>query len=345
MKQVNIPIFVPHLGCPHDCVFCNQKTITGVKSNLTENDINRIIMEHISTIDKKNTKIEIAFFGGSFTGISRKEQIKYLEIANKYLKDKKVDGIRISTRPDYINDEILDFLIEYGVTTIELGVQSLDEVVLKKSKRGHSIKDVIRASNLVKYRGLKLGLQMMIGLPGDTHNTTYKTAEKIISLKPDMVRIYPTIVFDNTELNNMYNNGQYTPIHIEDAIELSADILQLFLKNSIKVIRVGLQPTEDLLIGNEIIAGPFHPSFKQLVESRMYRMSIEEKLNSENTNNITIQVNNKDMTNLIGNNRDNIKYFNKHYPNVEISIIKNDLINRYSYVLINNDTAKKFTIY
>lgn len=345
MKQVNIPIFVPHKGCPHDCVFCNQKTITGVQDDLSYDHIYEIIDEHLSTIDHGSTEIEIAFFGGSFTGIPKSEQISYLEIAKEYLDDKRIDGIRISTRPDYINEKILDFLKTYGVTTIELGVQSLNDRVLKKSRRGHTIEDVIRASNLIKFYEFRLGLQMMVGLPGDHYNTTYKTAEKIISLKPDIVRIYPTIVFKGTQLCEMFLNGTYKPISLEEAVDFTADLLQLFYANNIKVIRVGLQATEDLISGSEIVAGPYHPAFKHLVESRMFRNAVEENIGVFGQTEITIEINKRDLSNLMGQHNDNMKYFSANFPNTEIKIIENNLINRYNYCIIYHNSVEKYTIY
>lgn len=344
MKIVNIPIFVPHKGCPHECVFCNQKTITGVKNHLDKNQIIEIVETNLSSIDRENTYIEIAFFGGSFTAIPLTQQIDYLEIANKYIKDGRIDGIRISTRPDYIDEKNLTILKKYGVTTIELGVQSLDKNVLIKSKRGHTIGDVICASNLIKYYKFRLGLQMMIGLPGDNYNLSYKTAQAIVRLKPDCVRIYPTLVFKNTELCEMFMNKKYKALNLEDAIEYTSDLLQLFYSHNINVIRVGIQPTDELLTGSDIVGGPFHPAFKYLVESRMFRNALEENLNKVNDE-VTIIVNRKDRANLVGHKSENVKYFTSAFPSTEFKIIESDEVERYKFKLIIDNEKNSYTIF
>ncbi|MCK5763173.1 MAG: radical SAM protein [Clostridiales bacterium] len=344
MKKVNIPIFVPHKGCPFDCVFCNQKTITGVRDELDKNQIIELIESNLASIDRAITNIEIAFFGGTFTGIPLSQQIDYLEIANKYIKDGRIDGIRISTRPDYINEKILMFLKKYGVTTIELGVQSLDKNVLIKSKRGHTIGDVIRASNLIKYYEFELGLQMMIGLPGDNYNLSYKTAQAIVRLKPDCVRIYPTLVFKHTELCKMYKSGEYKALSLDDAIEYTSDLLQLFYSHNINVIRVGIQPTDELLNGSEVMGGPFHPAFKYLVEARMFRNALEEKINSVN-NEVTVIVNRRDRANLVGHLKENIRYFTNVFPSTEFTIVESDEVERYKFNLIIDNEKNSYTIF
>ncbi len=345
MKRVNIPIFVPHIGCPHLCVFCNQRSITGVADMPTPELISELIQKHLETIDKEKTIVEVAFFGGSFTGIPIEEQRAFLEVASRFLKQGRIDGIRLSTRPDYIDEEILKFLKSYGVTTIELGVQSLNERVLKASKRGHKIEDVIKASNLIKYYKFELGLQMMVGLPGDCFKTTYETAAKIISLKPDCVRIYPTIIFKNTELNQMYQKGYYEPLSLEDAIEYTADILQLLYVNNINVIRIGLQPTSELLEGSEIVAGPFHPAFRQLVEARMYRNSLEENLGYESRKSVEISVNPKDHSNVVGQKRENIAYLEKQMAIEKIVVTENQNLTRFTYEIINDCQTQQYSVY
>jgi len=217
MKTYNIPIFVPHRGCPFDCVFCNQKRITGTQKEVTADDVHNIIGEYLKTLPSKNRRIEAAFFGGSFTGIPINEQSELLAAANEYLKKGDIDGIRLSTRPDYIDKEILDNLLKYGVTTIELGVQSMDDSVLKSSNRGHTRKDVINAVKLIKEYPFTLGLQMMTGLPGDTDEKSLYTADEIIKLKPDIVRIYPTLTIKDTFLEKMYLTGKYKPQSVDEA--------------------------------------------------------------------------------------------------------------------------------
>ena len=224
MKTYNIPIFVPHRGCPFDCVFCNQKRITGTQKEVTADDVHNIIGEYLKTLPSKNRRIEAAFFGGSFTGIPINEQSELLAAANEYLKKGDIDGIRLSTRPDYIDKEILDNLLKYGVTTIELGVQSMDDSVLKSSNRGHTRKDVINAVRLIKEYSFTLGLQMMTGLPGDTDEKSLYTADEIIKLKPDIVRIYPTLTIKDTFLEKMYLTGKYQPQSVDEAVNLAKQL-------------------------------------------------------------------------------------------------------------------------
>jgi len=236
-------------------------------------------------------------------------------------------------------------LKSYGVKTVELGVQSLDDEVLEASQRGHSIEDVIRASNLIKYYGMKLGLQMMVGLPKDTYSKSYETAQKIARLKPDCVRIYPALVLKNTQLCRLYNRGEYQPLDVETAVEYTSDILQLFYQQGINVIRVGLHPAEMLLVGDNLVAGPFHPAFRSLVESRMYRLSIEEHLSPFMGNEICIRVNNRDQSNLRGIHRENIRYLEKKFPQVTFKIDAADNIKRYHYEILGKDFKGMYTIF
>jgi len=266
-------------------------------------------------------------------------------VSRRFLDEGRVRGIRISTRPDYIDEKRLLMLKSFGVTTVELGVQSLDDKVLKASRRGHSIEDVIRASNLIKYHRMKLGLQMMVGLPGDTYQKTYQTAQKILRLKPDYVRIYPTLVLKDTELCRLYQRGEYQPLDLETAVEYTGDLLQLFYQSGIKVIRVGLHPTELLIGGDELVAGPFHPAFRSLVESRMYRLSIEEHLAAFKDESIRIRVNSRDRSNLMGNKRENIRYFNQNFPKVRFEIDSGDDVSRYHYEILGKDFKAVYTIF
>lgn len=265
-----IPIFVPHRGCPHDCIFCNQRRITGRRESTDERGIQGIIEKYLATFPP-GTEIhkEIAFYGGSFTGIPLGEQKKLLEIARQYKARGLVDGIRISTRPDYISREILNFLHHQGVTVIELGVQSLDDEVLEKSRRGHTSRDVFAASRMIRQFSFQLGLQMMVGLPGDTREKVVATAQKIAGLQPDFVRIYPTVVLEGTLLAALYREGSYQPLSLAEAVDQAAMALLIFTGAGIPVIRVGLQPSEELYAKEGIIAGPAHPAFRELAESRI----------------------------------------------------------------------------
>ncbi len=303
-----IPIFVPHVGCKNDCVFCNQKKITGKGSvHVDSRYAIDIVEEFIKTIDD-NTETELAFFGGSFTAIDIKLQSELLQVG-KFYKDKgTVQKIRISTRPDAIDNNILKLQQKYGVDIIELGIQSLDDNVLKKSNRGHTKMDCFNASKLIKEYGFRLGHQIMPGLPGSSPETDIKTAIDSIELKPDMVRIYPTLIIKDTELLNMYESGLYVPLSLDAAIELTAQIYSLYMTNNINVIRIGLQNTETINEDNDVVGGPFHPAFRQLVEERIYLSSLESQLISKDLGNGSIRINAdyKIISNITGQNKSNI---------------------------------------
>lgn len=269
----HIPIFVPHCGCPHDCVFCNQRHITGHVGEVRSKDVAEIADSYLKTMNTDgDCRIEIAFFGGSFTGIDFERQTELLQTAYEYLKDGRVQGIRCSTRPDCIDSKILDNLKRYGVTCIELGVQSADSDVLRLSRRGHSFWEVVKASALIKEYGISLGLQMMMGLPGDTFEKTVSTAEKIIALNPDCVRIYPTLVVEDTHLYDMYKSGEYKPLTVEDAAEQLSVIIPMFVRENIDILRVGLQTTDE--INSSTVYGPYHPALKELALGRIFQKAI-----------------------------------------------------------------------
>lgn len=325
-----IPIFVPHLGCPHNCVFCNQKRITGLSTNVTSEDVERIIEEHLSTFPHRDISIEVAFYGGSFTGIQKEIQRKLLAIPLKYKNQGKIKGIRLSTRPDYIDRETLNLLKEYKVDTIELGVQSLNDEVLNKSGRGHSSRQVYIASNLIKEYGFNLGLQMMIGLVGDDREKSIFTAKELISLNPYCVRIYPTLVIKDTYLEKMYIDKKYKPLSLMEAVDITTDLLMLFEYYDIDVIRVGLQPTDNIRLGKDVIAGPFHPSFRQLVESNIYKIILDDYINAYDKNMIqgktmTIEANGKCISNIAGQKSSNKNYLTQKYRFKKIKIYEKDI--------------------
>lgn len=322
-KTFHIPIFVPHKGCPHDCVFCNQRTITGENSEMTVKMAETIIENHLETIEKYNSKdsyhAEIAFFGGSFTAIEADRQNEFLFLANRYLKSGRIHGIRCSTRPDCINEEIVLNCKKYGVSTIELGVQSADEDVLKLSNRGHSFCDVEEASKIIKKNGISLGLQMMTGLPGDTFEKSIETAKKISALKPDAVRIYPTLVMDGTHLMQMYKAGIYKPQSLDDAVSLAAEIVTIFEKENINILRISLQTTDG--VNANTVIGPYHCAFAELVYSEIQKRKIEEYIKQNNLSCCTLNI--KAPKNLhsqiIGHKRSNKIYFKDKY-NIDISV-------------------------
>ena len=277
-KHYIIPIFVPHLGCPNDCVFCNQKSISGQQKMITKEDIEKTIEFYLENIKDKEAEKEVAFFGGSFTGIDVEKQEEFLKTAYKYIKKGKINSIRISTRPDYIDKTVLKRLKKYKVETIELGVQSANDYILKQSHRGHTFGDVKKASKLIRWYGFKLGHQMMIGLPESTRIDEINTAKELIKLKPKMVRIYPVLVIKNTKLEKDFLNEKYTPLSVVQAVETCKEIVPLFVKRGIEIIRIGLQNTDEITDPSneksEVVAGPYHPAFRQLVESGLWYDSI-----------------------------------------------------------------------
>ena len=299
LRYSNIPIFIPELACPHQCVFCDQEKIIGLNLIPKPNEIPKIVETNLATLDN-NRIIDIAFFGGSFTGIPFELQEEYLKEAYTFIKTNRISGIRLSTRPDYIDVKRLELLKKYGVTTIELGAQSTNDSVLIKSGRGHSFKDIQNASKLILDYGFKLGLQMMIGLPEDTFETAMQTANDIIELGANSTRIYPTLVIKGTALEKLYKNGIYQPLSLENAVSWSKEILRTFEKNNITILRVGLHPSEELVDGKSLIAGPFHPSFKEMVMTEIWNEIIFENLNGAKSKNLIIKVNNKQLNYAVG---------------------------------------------
>lgn len=323
MTHYNIPVFVPHLGCPHDCVFCNQKKITGnIKFDIEQ--AKSIIEENLKTIEALNKKrfCEIAFFGGSFTAVEDDLFKSLCLLGKEYILQKRADALRCSTRPDCIDEKKLEFMKECGFKCIELGVQSTDETVLLKSGRGHSANDVFDACEKIKSLKIGLGLQMMIGLPFDTEEKTLKTAKDIIRLNPDCVRIYPTLTLEDTKLYDMYKSGDYVPWDLDRTVKILASVLEMFYDANINVVRVGLQTTDN--INEKTVIGPYHASIREMAEALIYRRKIE-KLNL-NTD-LTLEVNDKEISKAIGNKKSNIIYFKEKY-NINIKIKGNSDIKK-----------------
>ncbi len=327
-KQYIIPIFVPHLGCPNDCTFCNQRQISGQQKIVTPQDVKEIIEYYLSIFEEKDATKEIAFFGGSFTGIDVETQNELLGVAYEYVKQKKIDSIRISTRPDYIDRKTLKRLKKFKVKTIELGVQSTNDYILQKCKRGHTYKDVKRASRLIRFYGFRLGHQMMVGLPDSTRLDEMNTARDLIKLKPKMVRIYPVLVIKDTELEQEYMRGEYEPLTLRQAVEICKELNQFFEKKKVKVIRIGLQST-DMIMSSEkpesvVVAGPYHENIRQLVSSSYYYDVINEKIKKINTKakEIKITVNPQLVNEIVGYKRENIEKIKENY-NLDVKIEQN----------------------
>lgn len=310
-----LPIFVPHAGCPNDCVFCNQKRISGSLFPASGD----MVVQALEAISP-GAGLELAFYGGSFTAIEEKLQIQLLEATVPYRRDGRIGAIRVSTRPDAIDEAVLSRLRAYGVETIELGAQSLCDEVLRRSGRGHRAEDVVQAARAVKAAGFSLVLQMMTGLPGDTPERAMDTARQIIALKPDAVRIYPTVVVRDTALEMLWRSGEYREHTVEDAVSLCAELLPLFETAGIPVIRLGLNPSEELSDGSAV-AGAYHPALGELVRSRILREKAQLLLEREKpTGNVTLLVAPNRLSAMIGQRRCNVEWLNRRLASVHVTV-------------------------
>ena len=333
MKHVNIPIFIPHMGCPNLCVFCDQRSISG-KQIFKEQSVKEEIERVLETIDE-NTETEIAFFGGSFTGIERGLMCRLLSIAKEYIDSGKVKSIRLSTRPDYIDREILEILLSYGVRYIELGLQSMDDEVLKNTKRGHDSACAERACRLIKEYGFSLVGQMMIGLPGATAETEKETAERLCELAVDAVRIYPTVVFHGTELCQMAQTGAYLLLSEEQAITRTKIALRVFVEHQIPCIRIGLCASERLSSG-EVYGGANHSAMGELVMGELYYDMICEKLDkigNLNGKNLTIYVSKGSVSKAVGQKRKNFDRILKKYLPKRLKVLEKNEILGYNIMI------------
>lgn len=306
VKNFIIPLFIPMQGCPFDCIFCNQRNIVGQLEPPSEEAIKNKIEDHLKSISRINTRIEVGFFGGSFTGLPVDDQVRYLELVQPYLKTNQIAGIRISTRPDLIMPAKLELLASFGVSTIELGVQSLDDQVLKSSGRGYYAAQVEQAAELIRASGFLLGMQMMIGLPGDSLEKSIETAKRIIAMQASSTRIYPTLVVRNTRLETLFRQNLYVPLTLKQAVEWCASLVPFFEEAGVKILRLGLHPSEGLLNGESLIAGPFHVAFGEMVYSKIWSALLAAIPSKEN-HSITVYVNSRQVNSAVGH-----KGVNKH---------------------------------
>ena len=341
-RHVNIPIFIPHMGCPNNCVFCNQHTISGHGEFELER-AEREIDEALATISE-DAPTEIAFFGGSFTGIDRELMVSLLELAESYVKKGRVECIRLSTRPDYIDSEILGILSRYSVRTVELGLQSLDERVLIASRRGHSVECAERACRQIKEAGFELIGQMMIGLPCSTPESERMTAERICALGADGARVYPTVVFAETELAEMMASGRYTPLALEDAVKRTAGVLDIFDRAGVPCIRVGLCASENLSDASKAIAGANHAAIGELAMNELYLTRICRELDGLGAKGggLTVFVSRGSTSKAVGQKRRNIIKICKKYELEWAKVLEKNEIIGYNIVLeYTNATGDK----
>ena len=317
IKHYNIPIFLPELACPYRCVYCNQFSITGLNDIVKAEDVKSIIDSHLASFKEDQRFVEVAFFGGNFTGLPVQMQNDYLEAVQPYLDKGLINGIRCSTRPDYISYHRVQEIKRYGMRNIELGAQSTNDEVLKHCRRGHKYNDIAEASQIILSQGITLGLQMMIGLPFDTEEKDFQTAKDIVSLGAKETRIYPCIVVKDTELETMYRNGEYQALSIEDAVKRSATLYSYFTENQVKVLRIGLH-TSDELDSEAYVAGPYHKNFAEMVFSHIWK----EKLTNIKTEskNIIINVPESQINHAIGWKGENKKLLLERFDSVEFKI-------------------------
>ena len=313
IKHYNIPIFLPEMACPYRCVYCNQFSITGLNDIIKAEDVKAIIDSHLASFKEEQRFVEVAFFGGNFTGLPVQMQNDYLEAVQPYLDKGLIDGIRCSTRPDYISYHRVQEIKRYGMRNIELGAQSTNDEVLKHCRRGHTYNDIAEASQIILSQGITLGLQMMIGLPFDTEEKDFQTAKDIVNLGAKETRIYPCIVVKDTELETMYRNGEYQALTIEEAVKRSATLYSYFTENQVKVLRIGLH-TSDELDSEAYVAGPYHKNFAEMVFSNIWK----EKLKNIKTEskNIIINVPESQINHAIGWKGENKKLLSERFGNV-----------------------------
>ena len=306
MKKTNISIFIPHIGCPHLCSFCDQKSISGASEAPSADEVLNILSGQAEHLLSKNMTAEIAFFGGSFTAIDRGYMESLLSAADTAVRKYKVyTGIRCSTRPDCINEEIIGILKHFGVTAVELGAQSMNDEVLKANERGHTADDVRNASRLIKSAGIELGLQMMTGLYRDTPENCIYTADEFITLSPHTVRIYPTVILKNTKLGKLFEEGKFSSFTFDETVSLCAKLLRKFSENDIRVIRLGLHASAD--VERDMLGGVYHPALREIVESRIYLEDLQKQLCSLEKGRYTVYTDAKNISKAVGQKKSNIK--------------------------------------
>lgn len=310
--SANIAIFVPHNGCRNQCSFCNQFSITSQQEQPTAESVRRTVEKALVYLGNGAKDAEIAFFGGSFTAIERSYMTELLEAAYPYVKDGSIGGIRVSTRPDAVDDEVLEVLKRYGTTTVELGAQSMCDDVLSINRRGHTAADVVSAAKRVKAHGFSLGLQMMTGLALADDRKDMETCEALIALRPDFVRIYPTIVLKSTYLAQLFHQGEYLPQTLENAVDLCCRLVERFEEENIPVIRLGLHTIDE----DAYVAGPWHSAFGELCKSRIFYNKVIAKLSRKGTYNLYVSP--RMVSKAIGQNRSNITRFSANGMDVSV---------------------------
>jgi histone acetyltransferase (RNA polymerase elongator complex component) len=334
MRYSNIAVFIPHLGCPHRCSFCDQNSISGAGNAPSPAEVQTILQDAVPKL-KEPSRSEIAFFGGSFTAVEPEYRRQLLEIASAYVKEYGLYGVRVSTRPDAIDKVILNELKEYSVRVIELGAQSLSDRVLTLNRRGHTAEDVRSASALIRGKGFQLGLQMMTGLYGSTEEDDRKAAAEFINLKADMVRIYPTVTLKGTYLEKLYREGRYKPQSLEQAVLECTGLYRMFLDAGIPVIRLGLHASPEL--ERQAVCGPYHPAFRELCESRIMLENARELLKGFPAGAVTLGVSGKSISKMSGQHRENLKRLQK--DGYTVRLVSDPSLEKYQIKLLEGETV------
>lgn len=326
-RHLIIPLFIPHLGCPHRCVFCDQRAITGAAGELpTADQIQDEVNRYLTFARKNQSLTQISFFGGNFLGLEEKEMLRLLDCVTTFVDQGAVDSLRFSTRPDTITPDRLAALAPFPVETVELGVQSMNDTVLESCRRGHTAAETIAAAKSIKDAGYQLGLQMMVGLPGDTADGAMNTAQQLVDLSPDFVRIYPTLVLAGSPLARMFRDGRYTPLDLEACVSLVARLYRFFTQRGIPVVRMGLQASDGLADPGTILSGPYHPAFGHLVHGKIVLDAIQGALASMETvpQKLTLGVHPTMISRVQGLNKRNLKSIRQNFDIQSVSIFQDD---------------------
>lgn len=329
-KPLVIPVFIPHSGCPHQCAFCNQSIITSQSDSALDGTKIFPVIEDYLQYKGRRKSVELAFFGGNFLGLPKKKIIELLEMIQPYIKENKIDSIRFSTRPDTISQDILDTIRPFNISAVELGVQSMNDDILKKNRRGHTCEDTIFAIALLKTNGFKIGVQVMAGLPGDTPQGLLKSTRMLAQLEPDFARIYPLMVLKGSLVEKWYQQGEYTPLSLDTAVWQVRQMYDIFSQAGIDVIRMGLQASDFMEDETKVIAGPWHPAFGHLVFSAVMYDQVCKKIdayrNLKTASHAVIRLHPRSESRFRGDKNSNIKNLQKKYPGLDFSIVLDDAI-------------------
>lgn len=320
-RHSTIPIFMPEMACPFRCIYCNQTVITGSSQQLSDAAVRKTIETYLAT-QRDGSVVQVGFFGGTFTGLPLAEQERLLRVVSEYVERGLVEGVTLSTRPDYIDAERVALLRRYHVGNVELGVQSLDDEVLRQTRRGYTARQIYAAAELIQHSGMEVGMQMMIGLPGDTSDKALQTAQKIVAAGATNTRIYPTLVVKDTVLEALWRRGEYTPLSLDDAVQWTKRLLPVFEADGVRVLRVGLHPTEGFISGADYLAGPFHVSFRQLVESAMAHDALEAAANQlpKDIHAVEVRTSRENMNAAVGYGGSNKRWLQERYSTVRFTV-------------------------